>query len=928
MPPTRTKKERFLLAYLAIHAGTPVYRDRLASALWPDSTESQALANLRRSLVNLRSVLGSAGECLSLGAGPVQLNRDGVYVDVLEFDRLVERGTPKDLKQAISLYRGPFLPECRDEWAVSERLDRVATCTKAIHELVKGLPTLEATHYLSLAITIEPLNEEALRQLMSTYARFGDTDRALEQYRNQEATLRAQFGWIPSPETTALYDRIRSDSLQPRRTSDRRAPDRIFGRANELAKLKTSLRIDQVISIVGPPGVGKSRLARALVEEVTHDFADGFLRIDLEGESLERDINEFLCSKWSLEGTTPPRDRIREFLARREVLLWVDGAELLPADVGRELADIAYSCHRAQVLITSWQPLGLPGEQVFRLEPLGLRTDPLENLQPSDSAQLFEHRARIVWPSFTLTRESTPIVERLCSLLDGLPLAIELAATWTNTLPLEDICAMFEGSQGQESISTGSETMRRRSLGTAIDIVIETLNESEFAILCAVNAFPDGCSIHALRSILSIPEGELLSAVRQTVSRSLLTYDGPSKRYRLLRAVKDRCSYRQSLDGLHSWIDRAGSYLWGLVEAGLNNGDTLFDNYADDWLLAERENYRYFVERWKSTDLYRSIVTEFAMVAYQVWHASDVALWLGRFRPDFEFPGDSEPFVRYVIAIFALWQGHSESRRLLEESAERCRKSGASLWEAASWSGLSALAEYGSHYLEQARLEQIVQNVLEPLNLKYYPEHSKALQASREYVCGMDEGLVKLQTQLEEGTREGDWRKRYASLRGLGGIAFERKEYEKLSIWGIELAVLSEKYAKHELTNTLRWQVIAAIGCGDYAAAKGFAEKSVQVARQRQTHDRQGTARMLLAEVAEKLEDWDEADRQLTLAGQIFESISVDRALCVCVIRRAIIARNLGRRDEFRRLAIWAKSLQATRNFVLLAPYKQLLEEM
>lgn len=928
MPATRTKKERLLLAFLALHVGTAVSRDRLASALWPESSESQGLANLRRSLANLRQALGEASHSLSCGVGPVRLSSEDVTVDVHEFDRLIERKTTKDLRQAISLYRGPFLPESREDWATSERLARVAMCSGAIRELVQRLPTPEASHYLNLAMTLDPLNEEALRQLMSTLARGGDSSRALEVYHAHEAMVRRMYGWTLSSETTALFDRIRSDSLSPRRPAEAVKSDLILGRSNELVRLKTLLRSGRFLSIVGPPGVGKSRLARALVEDVVQEFANGFLRLDLEAEHLDVDLYALACEQWSLEGTADPRDRVRECLALGEVLVWIEGVELLPPTLGPFLEELANSSARAQFLTTGWQPIGLPGEQVLVVEPLAVGGDLSEDTGPSDAAQLFASRARVVWPGFALTRESAPKVERLCRSLEGLPLAIELAAGWTNTLPIDEICDLFEGPRGPDVISTESLAQRKRSLGDSIDVVIDTLSRDEFALMCAAGAFHDGCTLHALRSLLDLPEANFAMALRQTVSRSLLVFDGTPKRYRLLKVVRDRCYSRFLTDEREGWIDAAGNYLWRLVEDGLRNGDTLFDNYADDWLLAERENFRFQVDRWKTLDSYRSVVAEFAMVAYQVWHAPDVTAWLNRFPEGHVFPGDCEPFIRYMIAIFALWQGHPDCRKLLEESVSRCHAAGAHLWEAASWSGLSVLAEQAGDYAGQARCEQRVQQALAPLNLRYYPEHSKGIQWTREWMCGDADGEKRLLNQLQEGNIQGDWRKRYASLRGLGSLAFESGDFQMMSAWSQELAAIGERHAKHEFTHVLRWQTISATACGDYKAAKEFAERAVQVARQRQTRDREAGACLLLADIAEKQADWAEADRQLALAGHIYESTSVHRALCICVIRRAEIARNQGRYNDFRRMAVWAKSLYSTRNFVLAERYRQALESM
>jgi hypothetical protein len=238
------------------------------------------------------------------------------------------------------------------------------------------------------------------------------------------------------------------------------------------------------------------------------------------------------------------------------------------------------------------------------------------------------------------------------------------------------------------------------------------------------------------------------------------------------------------------------------------------------------------------------------------------------------------------------------------------------------------LAQQDGDHAETSRLEGEVQLATKAAGLTYYTEHSQAIQACFEYLGGDEGGMRRLWEQLHRGNIESDWRVRYASLRGLGYIAFDEKDYAALSSWSRELVSIGKEHCPHELTHILRWQIIAAIECGDFASARDWGEQSIAIARERKSHDREAGTRLLLADLAEHQRDFVEAERQLVLAGQIYESISDYRQFSICLIRRAGLAEVSNQREDFVRLVRWAKALADAKGFLFREPYSGILSSM
>src|SRR5579871_662604 len=235
LPPTRTRKEVWLLCLLVLRSGQAVERRWLAGVLWPDSDEERALANLRRSLGNLREVLGADASRLEAPtARTVRLNLAGAQVDVIEFDAAIRRKDLSASREAVEVYRGPLLEECTEEWVLPERMQREQDYLTALNTLASdALANQEwtvATHYARLLIGADPLQETAHRTLMQALARSGNHAAATQVYRDLRLRLREELNVEPDAAARDLYERIRQEARQratlstPTGQTDRHSP--------------------------------------------------------------------------------------------------------------------------------------------------------------------------------------------------------------------------------------------------------------------------------------------------------------------------------------------------------------------------------------------------------------------------------------------------------------------------------------------------------------------------------------------------------------------------------------------------------------------------------------------------------------------------------------------------------------------------------
>ena len=574
------RKAVALLAYLAV-TRRPSSRDSVATLLWPKLDQSTARARLRRALAALREAIGD--DWVDADRDTISLNPDAeMWLDVDAFhDQLAACGThghpPTEacpdciplLEEAVALYRDHFLAgfTLRDSAAFDEvqffqteaLKDRLADALRRLvryhSDREEHAPAIElARRWLAL----DPFHEPAHRHLMKLYARAGQAAAALRQYQLLERTLAEELDVPPSAETTVLFERIRSGeelggerggvpfpahNLPPQ-------PTPFIGRKAELADLDRLIADPDVrlITIVGPGGMGKTRLAIAAAERqlsrrteiqqtrLSHSFPDGVFFVSLAPLSEIDQIVYRLADALNLQlqgdaqHTRTPKQQILDYLRQKRILILMDSFEHL-LDGAELLSDILRTAPEVQILVTSRERLHVQAEQVYPIRGLEFPDwEAPEDAADYTAALLFRQSARRVRPDFELSGGEDGIcLARICRLVGGMPLALELAAGWVDVLSLAEIAAEIQ--RGLDFLETDLRDVpaRQRGIRAVFDTTWRRLTEAEREAVARFSVFQGGCTREAAQAVT----GASLRMLARLSDKSLIQYQKADGRYQI-----------------------------------------------------------------------------------------------------------------------------------------------------------------------------------------------------------------------------------------------------------------------------------------------------------------------------------------------------------------------------------------------------------
>jgi DNA-binding SARP family transcriptional activator len=571
-PVTRfeTDAARGLLAYLALHTGTPFRRETLASLLWPDQPRSEALHALRQTLSRLRRALDDRHADRPL----LHVTRQAIHLDS-KADYWLDADTFKDavdathehrhrrseacrpcmerLAQAAELYRGDLLSGFHldsvpfQEWLVVARERHHRHAMEAFHRLAtchsqRG-EYRQAQEYARRQLSLEPWREEAHRQLMLALALGGERSAALAQYESCRSALQRELGIEPEPETVALCEQIRQGTLPADQTPAHNLPaplTRFVGREAELARIAEHLNDPdyRLVSLVGPGGVGKTRLALVATARATAHYPDGtwfvpLVEVEAEPEEgLDDRIATAIAAATGVHftGGDDPKAELLEALRPKEMLLVLDNLEHLTGGIGLILELLAQS-PLVTVLVTSRARMDVQAERLVQIAglPVPSEEDPLHE-DDCPSVQLFLDRLECAPGESTVDLDR---VAQLCRLVDGVPLALELASAWMEHLPLEEMMARLRADIAALPTTVRDVPERHQCLRAVFENSWKLLAETEQHALAQLAVFGGDFSRQAALTIAEVSQAELVGLVH----KSLLQQAG-SERYALHALVR------------------------------------------------------------------------------------------------------------------------------------------------------------------------------------------------------------------------------------------------------------------------------------------------------------------------------------------------------------------------------------------------------
>jgi predicted ATPase/DNA-binding SARP family transcriptional activator len=576
----RLRKAKSLVKLLALAHGHRLHRDRLLDTLWPELLPDAAAHNLYQALYVARQVLDpdrAAGDAvLPLEGEIVSLTSDGaVWTDVNEFRsaaaRASERQTMEAYRKALDLHSGDLLPEDPyEEWAIGPRNELRRERLTLLLDLAR---LQESTIGYSASITTlqqalhdEPAEEQIHRSLMRLYALTGSRREALRQYQMLRKALDDELGIQPDSETESLCRAIVDGTFpapEERRPSPSVAasnlPEQLtsfVGRDHELAELGRLLLTHRLVTLTGVGGGGKTRLALRVAEEQQERFGDAACFVELASLSSPALVPQAIAVATGVreQAGRSATDTLLSALESREMLLLIDNCEHLLASRA-ELAELVLrSCPNVRLLATSREPLHVPGEFVWNVSPLpvpDLAQRSLDDLLTDPSVQLFYERARSQGASLLANGEDGVYVAEICRRLEGIPLAVELAAARTRVLSPRQIAGRLAEDVGILASRSRTSPERQRTLKATLDWSVRLLSAPERALYRRLAIFAGGWTLDAAEAVVSgdgVEEATVLDLLEHLVDKSLVVADvvpAGRMRYRLLEPIRQHA--RESL---------------------------------------------------------------------------------------------------------------------------------------------------------------------------------------------------------------------------------------------------------------------------------------------------------------------------------------------------------------------------------------------
>lgn len=675
----RGQKVRALVKLLALAPAQRLARDQLLDLLWPDFTPDAAASNLYSTLTVARKILAGVAT-LRLRAGMVALSAPGgVRIDVNEFTLAAThaRGSrdPADYRAALAWYGGALLPEDRyEDWAAAPRETlRGVYCglLRAVAVLyAEGGEHDAAIDALERLVADEPTDEPAHLALMRLYARVGNGAAALRQYNVLRETLARELDAEPGLAARSLYaELVTGHAAAETPAAARRSVARVagppvpetlpatltsfVGREAELAELRALLIEDGVrlLTLTGVGGSGKTRLAVVAAGAVRAHYPGGVWFVTLAAlpaqATAQAAVAEAALAALGAHVAQghEPLTALKLFFRSRRALLLLDNCEHVIAAATELIAALLATCPGLHVLATSRETLRLPGEFVWQVPPLalpvlgqGMHTPgQLAALAACPAIALFLDRARRRAPALTLTAENAGAIVAICRQLDGLPLALELAASRIGILTIGQLAERLGDALSTLASRERGVSPRQQTMRATLDWSYTLLTEAEQRCFRALAVFAGSWSLAAAEAIVGAGTGAgtgadaTLAALEGLVEKSLVTpvVRDDAMRYRCLEPVRQYAAMRLAEAGEALVFGARHTIYYLALVAGAEDG--MVKPARERWvaLLGEEiENIRAVLDRCHA----QGDVRNGFILASELWRFWMARSWHGEGR--------------------------------------------------------------------------------------------------------------------------------------------------------------------------------------------------------------------------------------------------------------------------------------------------------
>ncbi|MFE5557235.1 BTAD domain-containing putative transcriptional regulator [Streptomyces sp. NPDC056544] len=604
---------RALLILLALEPGRVVASELLVDGIWQDAPPAGASNALQALVSRLRRAL--PGVELEAHPAGYRLVVEPDAVDVVRFERLASAGrgalardpaaAARLLREALELWRGPALLDVASTAAFrapATRLSelRMAALEDRIEADLRAGRGRELTGELASLVAEHPLREGLVGALMRALVAAGRPAEALTAYGNAREALAEELGADPSPELSALHTAVLRGQVEvpagpppaPAErppgpaapppppssppTNLRAALASFVGRDEDLAHVASLMGRFRLTTLIGPGGAGKTRLAVQSARPLLARFPDGVWLVELGPLDAAADVAPAVLNALGLRDQAPAvgdaLDRLAAALRTRTALLVLDNCEHLVEAAARTADRLLGACPGLRILATSREPLGLTGEALWSVRPLPLPPRDADAAQAMSYAavRLLNDRAAAARSGFAVTEENAPAVSRICRALDGMPLAVELAAARLRTMSAEQLAARLDDRF--RLLTGGARTAPRqhRTLRAVVDWSWELLTEAERVLLRRLAAFPGGATVESAEGVCAggpVEAYDVLDLITSLTDKSLLVTAGDG-RYRMLETIRAYGLERLEEAGEREALRRAhAAYFTGLARA-------------------------------------------------------------------------------------------------------------------------------------------------------------------------------------------------------------------------------------------------------------------------------------------------------------------------------------------------------------------------